>query len=152
AYDVRGGGKSKFYGSFGTYYDVIKYLLPLRAFGGQFAFNDFYTLDTLNIGSIGHGNYPGEKIETTYFFSPPANVSQPLLGGINLIDPNLKPMRTRDYAAGYERTLGHEWTVYVRYTRKRLDRAIEDMGVFIPGGAGATFFTGNPGEGTMRKA
>ncbi len=149
AYDLRGDGKSKLYLSFGLYYDLMKYRLSRGSFGGDVDFADVYTLDTLNIGSIGRGNYPGQKGETVDYRIP-ANAIHPELGGINLIDPRLKPMRTREYTVGYERALGRQWMISARYTRKRLDRGIEDTGVLVPE-VGWTFFIANPGEGITRR-
>jgi len=144
SYDVRGDGRSKVYGSFGLYYDMMKYTLSLNNFGAFQNFYDYYTLDTLDIGSIGRGNYPGQKIERVDV-TLPSNAPQPALGGRNLIDPNLKPMRAHEYTTGYERNLGRDWTLDLRYTRKRLDRTIEDVG-------GATkYFIANPGEGLASK-
>jgi hypothetical protein len=148
AYDVRGDGKGKVYGSFGLYYDVMKYTLPFRTFGGQVNFYSYYTLDTLDIAKIGNGNYPGTKIETIDFSSNPANAIHPEVGGSSLLDPNLKPMRTREYTAGYERAIGRAWVMNVRYTRERLDRAIEDVGAQLPN---TVYFDANPGEGITRK-
>ena len=35
AYDVKGDGKWKAYGSFGWFYDVMKLALPISSFGGD---------------------------------------------------------------------------------------------------------------------
>ena len=46
AYDVKGDGKTKVYGSWGIFYDIFKLNLPHGSFGGQKWISDYYTLDT----------------------------------------------------------------------------------------------------------
>ena len=52
AYDVKGDGKWKAYGSFGYYYDITKLELPRGSFGGDHWVNYYWTLDTPDYGSI----------------------------------------------------------------------------------------------------
>jgi len=49
AYDVKGDGKWKAYGSFGWFYDVMKLSLPISSFGGDKWIDYFYALDTYDI-------------------------------------------------------------------------------------------------------
>ena len=64
AYDVKGDGKWKAYGSYGVFYDIMKLELPRGAFGGDKWIEQYYTLDTLDYLSIGpNGNFPGTFIE-----------------------------------------------------------------------------------------
>ena len=46
AYDVQGDGKLKVYGSFGYFYDIMKYNLPRGSFGGDYWHDCVYALDT----------------------------------------------------------------------------------------------------------
>jgi hypothetical protein len=62
-----------------------------------------------------------------------------------LIDPNLKPIRTREFTLGLDRELTSRIAVGMRYSRKRFDRTIEDTGVLVPG-VGEVYRITNPGE------
>ena len=46
AYDLKGDGKWKVYGSWGIFYDIIKLELPRGSFGGDKWLEYYYTLDT----------------------------------------------------------------------------------------------------------
>ena len=46
AYDVRGDGKWKIFGSWGLFYDFFKLELPRGSFGGDKWIEYYYTLDT----------------------------------------------------------------------------------------------------------
>ena len=48
AYDVRGDGKWKIFGSWGLFYDFFKLELPRGSFGGDKWIEDYYTLDTFD--------------------------------------------------------------------------------------------------------
>lgn len=157
AYDLFGNGRTKIYGSFGLYYDLMKYYLA-PTFGGYVDYRWYYTLDTLDIGSIGNGNYPGKLGEMLDLYYPPnfpqdpkINPLVPLdLGGKTRIDPNLKPMRSREYTLGLDRMAGSNWVFNLRYARKRLDHAVEDTGVLSPA-SGVVLFIANPGFGLSNK-
>ena len=62
-----------------------------------------------------------------------------------LIDPNLKPIRTREFTLGLDHELNQTISIGVRYARKRFDRTIEDTGVLVPG-VGEVYRITNPGE------
>ena len=158
AYDLFGNGRTKLYGSFGLYYDLMKYSLSQNSLGGYVNLRWYYALDTLDIGSIGNGNYPGalgEKMDNAYPSNAPQDPKRyPAsildLGGRNLIDPDLKPMRSREYTVGLDRMLGNNWVINLRYARKRLDRAVEDNGVLLLP-TGYAFFITNPGLGISKR-
>ena len=144
AYDVKGDGKWKAYGSYGMFYDIMKLELPRGAFGGDKWIEQYYTLDTLDYLSIGpNGNFPGTPIESVNFRIPSNDPSCPECGAI---DPELKPMRQQEFVAGMDHELGPRLSVGARYVHKQLDRAVEDVGVLVPG-IGEVFYIANPGEG-----
>ena len=62
AYDVRGDGKFKVYGSWGRYYDWTKYELPRGSFGGDTWQIYYRALDTLDLGSLNLSNMPGADL------------------------------------------------------------------------------------------
>lgn len=135
AYDVRGDGRSKVYGSFGVFYDIMKLEMPRGSFGGDKWLESYYTLETPNWQQIGAGTYPGTKIETVNWRNTAIE--------LGLLDPDIEPMRSHEFTLGFEQQLGAKASVGVRYVRKRLDRAIEDVGVLGP--SGEEYFIANPG-------
>jgi Carboxypeptidase regulatory-like domain/TonB dependent receptor/TonB-dependent Receptor Plug Domain len=144
AYDMKGDGKWKLYGSYGVFYDIMKLELPRGAFGGDKWIEQYYTLETLDYGSIGtNGNFPGTFIESVNFRIPSNDPACPECGAI---DPDLKPMRTQEAIFGVAHELTSRVSLSARYVHKQLDRAIEDVGVLVPE-LGEVFYIANVGEG-----
>ena len=52
AYDIKGDGRSKVFGSWGMFYDIFKLELPRGSFGGDRWLEDHYTLDTFDWTSL----------------------------------------------------------------------------------------------------
>jgi hypothetical protein len=143
AYDVRGNGKWKVFGSWGVFYDVMKLELPRGAFGGDMWIEDYYKLDTLDWNTLMvNNNKPGQFIEQVDYRIP-SNDPASEEGGI---DPNLKPFRQQELVFGVEHELSPRIAVSARYVHKQVDRAIEDVGVMVPG-KGEVYYIANPGEG-----
>jgi hypothetical protein len=147
AYDLRGDGKWKVFGSYGMFYDIMKLELPRGAFGGDKWIERYYTLDTLDYLSVGstpaNGTFPGTFIESVNFRLSSNDPSCPECGAI---DPDLKPMRQQELVGGIEHELGPRVSVGARYVHKQIDRGVEDVGVLVPG-IGEVFYIANPGEG-----
>jgi outer membrane receptor protein involved in Fe transport len=153
AYDVLGDGKWKAYGSFGKYFDVMKYELPRGSFGGDKWVDYFYTWDNpnwqLNGGGCATGsNTVGERptcgagalIEAV---DRRHNAADP---DDSTVDPNLKPMEENEFQFGLTRELSPRFVVGARYVFKDLVRTIEDVGILVPG-IGEVYYIANPGEG-----
>jgi outer membrane receptor protein involved in Fe transport len=148
AYDVTGNGKWKLFGSWGVFYDIMKLELPRGAFGGDKWIESYYTLNTLDYGSIGPGgNFPGTFIESVNFRIPSNDPACPECGAI---DPDLKPMRQQELVGGVEHELSPRVSVGARFVHKQVDRTIEDVGVLVPN-IGEVFFIANPGEGFAKE-
>ncbi len=161
SWDLFGNGKVKVYGSYGWFYDIMKYEMPRGSFGGNYWHDCVYALDTPDYTQIqptrganghfcnptggGNGNLPGRFIENQDFrtySNTPASDQNPLG---RTIDPNLKPMKQHEYVAGADFALRPNLAFETRYSRKRLDRTIEDAGLFTD--AGEQYYIVNPGEG-----
>ncbi|HYD16419.1 MAG TPA: TonB-dependent receptor [Candidatus Nanoarchaeia archaeon] len=156
AWDVFQNGKFKLYGSWGMFYDIMKYNLPRGSFGGDYWHDCNYTLDDPNYTAIhpqkdaaGHVMCPfngadagmtGLKIEEDDWRIPSNLTSN------NRIDPDLKPMRQREMVIGADYALTPMMGLELRYSRKRLDRTIEDVGYLDPS-IGEAYYIANPGEG-----
>jgi len=168
SYDLLGNGKVKLYGSFGYFYDIMKYQLPRGSFGGDYWHDCVYALDTPDYTQIvpqrdssGHycplgggtaqanGSFPsgGMRFIENVDFRQPANdpTSFGSLGSTGLVDPDLKPMKQHEMVVGADWALTPQFAFETRYSRKRLDRTIEDAGIITPNGE--QFYIVNPGEG-----
>ena len=58
-YDVLGDGRMKAFGSWGRYYDWVKYELARGSFGGDTWLVNYRSLDTLDVNSLSLANMPG---------------------------------------------------------------------------------------------
>lgn len=157
SWDVLGNGKWKVYGSFGYFYDIMKYSLPAGSFGGEYWHDCTYTLDDPNYNNIlpavsnGHtcgtsgaasGTTTGQLIENVNFRSVILDPNNPG------VDPNIHPMKQHEFAAGTDYEINPKLALEIRYNRKRLDYTIEDNGVSVPGNE--LYFIGNPGYGIVQ--
>ncbi|MBL8233574.1 MAG: TonB-dependent receptor, partial [Bryobacterales bacterium] len=147
AYDPLGDGKWKIYGSYGLFYDVLKYEIARGSFGSDVWVSNVYKLDNLNLLSLGNTTPGalGERITSYDNRTLPINAA----GEIEGIDPNLKPFSTREFTVGVDRALASRLVAGVRYTRRDLRKAIEDIGVLDAEGS-EVYLTGNPGFGLTR--
>jgi hypothetical protein len=154
AYDIKGDGKWKAYGSFGHYYDITKLELPRGSFGGDHWVNYYWTLDTPDYSSIQCGEgitgCPGRFIEFVDFRHSSNQVDPGFeeyfnRPGMTGIDPNMKPVKEGEFTGGIEHELTRSMSVGVRYVHKWLFRTIEDVGIFFQGSE--IYLISNPGEG-----
>ena len=157
AYDVKGDGKWKAYGSYGWFYDITKLELARGSFGGDHWIQYFYTLDDPNYTGItcgeGTSGCPGtyvgpgngydlrhssnqvDELFESYFNRP----------GMTGIDPNLKPVKTGEWTGGLDHELNPTMSLGVRYVHKWMFRTIEDTGIYVSGNE--DYLIANPGEG-----
>ena len=161
AYDLKGDGRSKVFGSWGIFYDIFKLELPRGSFGGDRWLEYYYQLDTYDWMNI--ANSPN---------CPPACVGVPIAGSIlgtdaaggpidfrhvsldsDHIDPDLKPMKQQEATVGFEHQLNDVVALSVRYVHKQIDRAIEDIQTARVDATGSEIYIiGNPGEGLATDA
>jgi hypothetical protein len=158
-YDPFSDGKTKIFGSWGKFYDVMKYEMPRGSFGGDKWVDYWFTWDNPNInvnnvascatGSNTIAEKPvcpgGTFIEA---FDQRHNAAEDL---DHFVEPDLKPMEQREFQFGASREFnwGDRMGAVVlgaRYVHKNLVRAIEDVGVNVVG-VGTQYYIANPGEG-----
>ena len=149
AYDVKGDGRWKAYGSWGIFYDIFKLELPQGSFGGQKWLSYYYTLDTPDWQSLVTGAGCPPACSGTLIRGPIDFRSVSL--GSDAIEPNLKPMKSQEAAFGIEHQLGGAMAVSARYVHKQIDRAIEDTGSLDAQG-NELYVVANPGEGLTELA
>jgi hypothetical protein len=170
AYDVTGKGKLKVYGSFGYFYDIMKYNLPSGSFGGDYWHDCVYALDSPDYtkiipqrdssghycplgggGTPGVGSIPNARFIENFDFREPSNDPNQIgtLGPTGLVDPNLLPMKQHEMVFGAAWEISPTLVFEPRYSRKRLDRTIEDTGVITQDGE--VYYISNPGFGVNTK-
>jgi outer membrane receptor protein involved in Fe transport len=145
AYDPKGDGKMKIYGSWSYFYDLMKYELPRDYFGGRNVVVYVYTLEDPNWVNQLRGipadptKLPGRFLEWLNNSAPATAVTS------KYIDPNLKPMKQSTFDLGFDYSLRSNLVLSLRYTDRRLIRTIEDIGTVGP--IGESYRIGNPGFG-----
>jgi len=152
AYDVFHNGKLKVFAEYSKVYDIMKFSLPRGSFGGEYWHDCTYAMDFIDYTTItptapgGHACGPtqdpsagvtvGRFIQNKNWRAavPPSTVDPG-------IDPNIKPMSQHEIVGGADWAITPNLGLEVRYARKRLDKAIEDMSV-----DDNTYYIGNPGS------
>jgi len=149
AYDVKGDGKWKTYGSWGVFYDIFKLNLPRGSFGGDKWISYFYTLDTPNFTTLRDSPNCPPACPGTLLTSVDFRHAS-LTPGVDIqSNGQLKPMRSQEASAGIEHQLNDVTALTVRYIHKHLDRGIEDIGDLCSDDE--CYIIGNPGENTTDK-
>jgi hypothetical protein len=143
SFDLFGNGKTKVFGSWGRYFDWTKYEVVRGSFGGDTWREWWYSLDTLDIFSLGLNNLQGRNLWT----SAPGSFQDHRIPSFDAdsVDPNIKPMFVNNMVFGVEHQLNPQLVVSAHYVRTRLSRTIEDIGRLVDGNE--TYTLGNPGEG-----
>ncbi|MGB7209591.1 MAG: carboxypeptidase regulatory-like domain-containing protein [Pyrinomonadaceae bacterium] len=171
AYDLTGDGKTKIFGSYGKFFDRVKFIVAQGSFGGDFFRVDFFDIlptsgpfTSFTTASV-VGDYAdpiGGACPTTGFIgsglsrcqldfrvaSNDPNNDVNVAGGI---DPAAKPYEQRELTFGIERELSRNYVFRGRYTNKKLLHAIDDAGALNGDGSAEIYITGNPGEGLHAK-
>lgn len=144
AYDVRGDGKWKLGASWIRVNDVLKYELARGSFGGDFWVTHAYTLDDFDLSKLSKATPGALGREILNFDNRAVHIDAQ--GNLEGIDPDIKPMATDSFDVTSDYLIGSSTTFTVRYTHKKLLRAIEDIGVLDQFGT-EVYTTGNPGFG-----
>lgn len=164
--DLFGDGRTKIFGSYGRFFDRFKYELPRGSFGGNFFRNDYFEIFPAQTSQNGFtrttiiGTLP-DPIGGTCPIAPnpayltrcqldfriPSNLpGQPEFGEV---DPDIQAFRQSEYTVGFERELSKNFLMHARYTRKKVDVAVEDIGIPVDGGE--AYVIGNPGRGLAKE-
>lgn len=146
-------GAWRLQGWFGLYSDHFTIRLARTLFGARHDLVESWTLDTMDWRTLecdeGRRDCPGQFIERVDR-QRPWNVADPLLARSSVlatrIDPGLRPMQTGEWGAGIERQVARSTSVGLAYTGKWLVRAVEDVGLSLPG-VGELAVLANPGSG-----
>ncbi|PYT01116.1 MAG: hypothetical protein DMF63_03980 [Acidobacteria bacterium] len=170
AYDLGGDGKWKIFGSYGQFYDRVKFALPRGLFGGDVFLEDYFEIfpgeptSLFNIGSI-VGAFTGPSVCPANGFiiagvrsrcqkNLRVNANEPgasIYSGFGAVDPDLKPFRQTEFTIGSEQQLNKDYVFRVRYTFKNVDEVVEDAG-FVNSAGSEAYIVGNPGKGLHAKS
>lgn len=166
AFDLFGNGKTKVFGSYGNFFDHIKFIVAQGSFGGDFYRVDFFdilpgqTANSFTTATV-VGGYPdpiGGACPTTGFIGGALSrcqtdyrvASNDPRNDVNVsggIDPDAKPYEQREFTFGIEHELSKTYLLRARYTDKKLLHAIDDAGALNSDASAEIYITGNPGEG-----
>jgi hypothetical protein len=159
-------GTSKLFGSYGKFYDRLKFELPRGSFGGDFYRIDFFDIlpttgnfrTAFTIPNI-VGNFndaPGGRCPTTGFIGSGISRCQfdyriasndpnaTIYTG--KVDPNAKPFQQDEFTVGFQHELSRNYVIGGRFVYKDVKEAIEDAGIINLEGSEA-YIIGNPGTG-----
>lgn len=144
SYDVFGDGRLKLYGSWGRYFDWVKYALSRGSYGGEYWRVYYRTLDSPNVFSdlatVKAPNLPGTSVwRTPAFRNRRANY-------IESVDTAVKPMGQDNMNVGVEYQVRPQMVFRGNYVHNNLLRTIEDLGALDAAGD-EVYLHGNPGEG-----
>jgi hypothetical protein len=142
AYDVKGDGRLKVFGSWGLYYDWTKYDLARGSFGAETWCINYRALDTLDLNSLSLTNMPGRDLWVTPGQCRDRRV--PSFGAS--IQPGIKPMKQASTSGGAEYQLNRNSVLTVHYIHNELLETIEDVGFLTPQGDEG-YLIANPGTG-----
>ena len=137
-YDVLGDGRLKAFGSWGRYYDWVKYELARGSFGGDTWLVNYRSLDTLDVYNLNLSNMPGRDLW--------GGVRDRRVPNFGTIDPDLKPMFQDATNLGIEFQATPTTAFGINYIHNKLNRAIEDVGSLDENG-NEIYYAANPGEG-----
>ncbi len=151
AYDLLHNGKVKLFASYGKFFDIMKYGLPRGSFGGDYWRNCVYAMDFTDFTTIQPQNVSGHACGPTVGPANGVTVGR-FIEHLDLrknvinttdpgVDPKIKPMEQHEFVVGTDWAVSPMWSFETRYARKRLDWAIEDIGITDNLG----FYIGNPG-------
>lgn len=166
AFGLNKAGTSKVFGSYGKFYDRLKFELPRGSFGGNFYRVDYFDILPTSgpfrtafttAGIIGNfTDPPGGRCPTTGFIGSGLSRCQfdyriasndpnaTIFDG--KVDPDAKPFQQDEFTVGFQHELSRNYVIGSRFVYKDVKQAIEDAGIRNNEGSEA-YILGNPGSG-----
>jgi outer membrane receptor protein involved in Fe transport len=145
AWDVLGNAKWKISGSYGHFYDTLKYELARGSFGGDYWVSNVYNLDDpTKLSALNKTNPGAAGAAITKYDNRTVPVNAQ--GELDGIDPDIHATYSRAISFASEHQIHGNMVASVRYTRNRLLYPIEDIGIF-DAEENEVYVIGNPGYG-----
>lgn len=136
AYDLFGDGKTKLFGSYGLFYDRLKFELPAGSFGGDFFRRYFFEIfpgeryDSFTIASV-LGNSYNQANATCPNTSAATRVRCEFdLRVPSFAADDINPFTQREITVGVEREFFKNYLFTARYSNKVVLDTVEDAGNF----------------------
>ena len=140
SFDVFGDGKLKAFGSWGRYYDWVKYELVRGSYGGD-KWDIFYrSLDTLDVFNLSLANMPGRDL-----WGSASGFRDRRVPNFDSTEPNIGAMYQDSTNVGIEFQMNPTTVFGATYVHNAVGRTIEDLGGLVNGDE--VYVIGNPGEG-----
>ena len=144
SFDIFGDGRIKVYGSWGRYFDWVKYELSRGSYGGDYWRVYYRTLDSPNVFTdlalVKPPNLPGTNVwRTSTFRNRRSNY-------IESVDTDVKPMSQDNMNVGVEYRIASQTVFRGNYVHNNLRTTIEDLGALDANGD-EIYLHGNPGMG-----
>lgn len=153
AWDPWQNGKTKIFGSYGSFTDMMKLNLAIGSFGGQYWQNCAYALSDPDLADVNpqfdtNGRYCSDNSANFGGTTPQGLTFIESLNnrGVEDVMNGLKPYRQHETVLGVDYELNPTTAVEIRWDRRRLDHVIEDAALFDSGG-NEIYTIVNPGEG-----
>lgn len=147
-YDLSGDGRSKIYASAGRYHLYIASNTNIRLAGAEYFLQEFYVMK------------PGCDLVNPTFDTCNGQLLQSSLFGDGEVpdvratkSDKVDPMYLDEYAVGYERMVGNDWSLGARVVSREMSTVIEDITIDaamtaqgLPGFGAFEYRLTNPGE------
>jgi hypothetical protein len=140
SYDVFGDGRMKAFGSWGRYYDWVKYELVRGSYGGDIWHVFYRSLDTLDVFSLNLSNKPGQDL-----WGSATGFRDRRVPNFDSTEPNIQAMYQDSTNVGIEYQLNPTTVFGATYVHNNLGQTIEDLGGLVNGDE--VYVIGNPGYG-----
>ena len=145
AYDLKGDGRSKVFGSWGVFYDIFKARAAARLVRRRQVARVPLRARHLRLDRTWSAVRVARRHARAQLLSGPVDFRHVSLGS-DSIDPDLKPMRQQEATIGFDHQLNDVMAINVRYVHKQIDRAVEDTGA-LDAQSNEIYVIANPGEG-----
>ena len=125
SYDLFGNGKSKLFGSYGKFFEMVPLTINIRQYGYE---TDIYYYYRLSTGQL-------------YLTTQSAGEPEKRPGSVPGEDPNVYPPYTEEFILGFETEFMKDFSLSVRGVHKRLGDLFEDGSFDF----GNSYYRFNPG-------
>ncbi len=148
SYDVFGDGRVKLYGSWGRYFDWVKYELSRGTFGGDYLARVLPLAGLRRMFSRPAAIRCDHRIclGRNHLEQTPGSFRDRRVPSFDLVAKDIKPMSQDNMNFGVEYQIAPQTVFRGNYVHNNLRRTIEDLGALDANGD-EVYLYGNPGEG-----